>query len=89
MNIGIVGRHQPMLMTAMATAVRVGHIAKGMLDDDEAVAWMHDGSIEALVIGGGVEQASRRVLLVACAAHHVRPVEVFGPLLLEQALIEL
>jgi hypothetical protein len=89
MKIGIVGRHQPMLMTAMATAARVGHIAKGTLEDREAVEWTRDGSIEVLIIGGGVEQTSRRVLLDVCAAHRVRPVEIFGPDLLEQALIDL
>jgi hypothetical protein len=89
MNIGIVGRHRPLLDTAMATAARVGHTAKGTLDDDEAVAWIRDGAIEALVIGGGVEQASRQTLLDACATHGVRPVEVFGPAMLEQALRDL
>jgi hypothetical protein len=89
MNIGIVGRHPPTLETAMTTVARLGHAAKGALDDDEAVAWMRDGAIEVLVIGGGVEQASRRTLLEACAAHGVRPVEVFGPGSLEKALLEL
>jgi hypothetical protein len=89
MNIGIVGRHRPMLMAAMATAARAGHVAKGTLEDREAIEWIRDGSIAALVIGGGVDQASRHSLLEACATHRVRPVEVFGPDMLEKALMEL
>jgi hypothetical protein len=86
MNLGIIGRHQALLDTAVATATRLGHFAQGTLIDSEAIAWVNQGAIAALVIGGGVEDPSRRALLEACAHKAIRPVEVFGPGHLEEAL---
>jgi hypothetical protein len=86
MDIGIVGRHAHLLATAMETAARVGHAARGTLEDDDAIAWMREGAIQALVIGGGIEPPARRALLDACAAYGVRPIEIFGPSMLEGAL---
>jgi hypothetical protein len=47
---------------------------------------MRAGAIQALVIGGGVESPARQTLLDACVTYGVRPVEVFGPSMLEEAL---
>jgi hypothetical protein len=86
MRIGILGRHASLMATAIVAAARSGHEARGTLEDADALAWIRDAAIHALVIGGGVEPASRRALLDACAQHGIRPVEIFGPTMLEDAL---
>jgi hypothetical protein len=86
MNLGIIGRNQALLDAAVSTAAHLGHSAKGTLNDAQAIAWVAQGSIAGLVIGGGVEQASRSLLLEACSKHGVRPIEVYGPGNLEKAL---
>lgn len=86
MNLGIIGRHQALLDTAVATDTRLGHFAQGTLIDSEAIAWVNQGAIAGLVIGGGVEDCSRRAHLEACANQAIRPIEVFGPGHLEEAL---
>lgn len=78
-----------MMETALATAARLGHQARGTIDDAQALAWLQDRAIQALVIGGGVEEPSRSILLQACAQAGVRDVQVFGPGHLESALAAL
>ncbi|MBL8729137.1 MAG: hypothetical protein JNM25_11940 [Planctomycetes bacterium] len=86
MNLGILGRDPAVLARAMQLAARHGHVPQGTLRDADALAWVQQGSIEGLVIGGGVEPAPRRALLDACRARGVRPIEVFGPENLDHAL---
>jgi hypothetical protein len=89
MRIGIIGRHQGILAGAIASAEELGHAAVGTTDDSEAMAWISAASIGALVIGGGVEQASRSALLAACTNAGIRPIEIFGPGNLRPALLAL
>jgi hypothetical protein len=56
------------------------------LHDENALALIRSRAIDVLMIGGGVEAASRMLLLAACAERGVRPLEVFGPDKLQQAL---
>ncbi len=86
MELGIIGRHPDILQTALDTAARLGHVARGTLNDAEALAWVQSGAIAGLVIGGGVESTSRQQLLAACKQAGVRPIEVFGPANLDQVL---
>jgi hypothetical protein len=79
MKIGIIGRHPAVLEGALALARELGHEAVGTSADDEALRWLADRTVAALVIGGGVEPAARAKLLAACKESAVRPVEVFGP----------
>ena len=79
MRIGIVGRHPEILQGALALADEAGHDARGTLDDNEALAWVHRQQISALLIGGGVELEPRELLLTACEENAVRGVEVHGP----------
>jgi len=79
MRIGIVGRHAEIMKGALAVADEAGHDARGTLDDAEALVWVQQQQIGALLIEGGVDEASRGRLLSACEAHDVRGVEVQGP----------
>lgn len=79
MRIGIVGRHAEIMKGALAVADEAGLEARGTLDDAEALAWVQQQQIGALLIGGGVEPEPRELLLAACADNDVRGVEVQGP----------
>jgi aryl-alcohol dehydrogenase-like predicted oxidoreductase len=79
MRIGIVGRHPEILHGALALADEAGHDARGTTVDDEALAWVRQQQVVALLIGGGVELESRETLLSACEANDVRGVEVHEP----------
>lgn len=89
MTIGILGRHESLLATAITTAERLGHVARGTTRDGEALDWIREGTIQAIVIGGGVDATSRQTVLAACTVHGVRAVEVCGPGHLAQALAAL
>jgi hypothetical protein len=89
MKIGIIGRHPGMMDTALATAARLGHEVQGTLEDAQALAWLQDRAIQALVIGGGVEEPSRHQLLQACTQAGVQAMQVFGPGHLESQLVAL
>lgn len=79
MRIGIVGRHPEILRGALALADEAGHDARGTTTDAEALAWVSQQQITALLIGGGVEPEARETLLSACEANDVRGVEVHEP----------
>jgi hypothetical protein len=86
MRIGIIGRQPALLQRAQHTVTARGHEAHPTVYDEDALALIRSRRIDALVIGGRVEAASRVLLLAACAEHGVRPEEVFGPDKLQQAL---
>jgi hypothetical protein len=89
MHVGIIGHHPGILTAAIATTEDLGHTAIGTTSDEEAMSWLAGKVVSALVIGGGVEPASRSMLLGACTQYGVRPVEVFGPDNLRAALASL
>jgi hypothetical protein len=78
-RIGIIGRDSSLLRHALDLAEGAGHDARGTLDDAEALVWVRQQQIGALLIGGGVEPEPRELLLSACADNDVRGVEVQGP----------
>jgi hypothetical protein len=86
MRVGIIGRHESILQTAMAKASDLGHAGVGTIDDAVALDWLQAKAVDALVIGGGVEPASRQRLIEACRRSAVAAHEVFGPDGLERAL---
>lgn len=73
------GRHAEIMRGALALADEAGHDARGTLDDDEALLWVQQQQIGALLIGGGIEPEPRDALLAACEQNDVRGVEVHGP----------
>ena len=79
MRIGIVGRHAEIMKGALAVADEAGHDARGTLDDAEALVWVQQQQIGALLIEGGVPADVRDALLSACEDNDVRGVEVQGP----------
>lgn len=89
MNIGVIGRHPAILERALALIGSHGHSARGTLIDAEALAWVRSRAVQCLLIGGGVDDPSRKALLDACTNHQVRAVEVFGPHNLERVVAEL
>lgn len=86
MNVGVVGRHAAILERVLALVSSHGHSAKGTLVDADALSWINSRDVQYLLIGGGVEDASRKSLLAACAAHQVQAIEVFGLHNLELAI---
>jgi hypothetical protein len=86
MRIGIIGRHESMLQTAVAKTRELGHAGVGTVDDAVALNWLEAKAVDALVIGGGVEPASRHILIEACSRSGVAAHEVFGPGNLERTL---
>ena len=89
MHIGIIGRNPHLLASALAEARDLGHVASGTTSDEQALRWLSEGQVQALVIGGGVEALSRTVLIDACRTFHVLPIEVHGPHALRSALAAL
>lgn len=73
------GRHAEIMKGALAVADEAGLDARGTLDDAEALVWVQQQQIGALLIGGGVEPDARELLLAACDDNDVRGVEVQGP----------
>lgn len=73
------GRHAEIMKGALALADEAGLDARGTLDDGEALVWVQQQQIGALLIGGGVEPEPRELLLQACEQNDVRGVEVQGP----------
>jgi hypothetical protein len=79
MKIGILGRHPSMMARALALAAAAGHEAVGELTDEAMVRHVEGGSLQALLIGGGVESASREAMRALAATHGVRLLEPAGP----------
>ena len=79
MKIGILGRQPAMMQRALALAATAGHEAIGELSDAAMARHLEGGAVRALVIGGGVESASRGAMRALAATHGVRVLEPTGP----------
>lgn len=79
MNIGILGRQPALLARAIAAVADVGNVPFGTLSTEEALRLVTGGEVEAVLVGGGVEEPARTQVLAACRAHGVRGIEVRGP----------
>jgi hypothetical protein len=87
----VIGRHEEVLARVLAALARAGYAPLGHLHDADALASMAEpgAHFDALLLGGGVESASRPNLVDAFLRHHPkgRVVEHFGgPLGLLEAL---
>lgn len=76
----VVGRHPEIMGRVKALLESGGYQALGVHTDDEARAAMNSSAPDALLLGGGVEAASRAVLIEAFRqARPGRPIiEHFG-----------
>jgi hypothetical protein len=79
MKIGILGRQPAMMQRALALAAAAGHEAIGELSDAALARHLEGGALQALIIGGGVEPASREAMRALAATHGVRVLEPAGP----------
>lgn len=77
-RILVLGRHPGIMerVTAMLTAA--GCAVVPCFTDDEARVALERGDLDAFLIGGGVEAASRAALVPLAAAHQVIVVEHTG-----------
>lgn len=86
MHVLILGRHLAMLQNAIQRLTQEGYVATGYTTDAETIQALQTGAIDLVVIGGGVEVASRNQ--IKAVADQMTPppqvVEVYGP----QHLIE-
>lgn len=71
----VIARGQRALDAVLAVLRGDGFDAFGTTADDEALAQLEAGDIMAVIIGGGVEQASRESLRQAAEAHHATVIE--------------
>ena len=90
-RILVIGRHEEVLARVLSSLARAGYAPVGHLHDVDALRSMAEegAHFDALLVGGGVEPASRPNLVDAFLRHHPRGhvVEHFGgPLGLLEAL---
>lgn len=71
----IVARAQQVIDTVLTVLHGDGFDAEGTTADDAALARLAAGDVTTVVIGGGVEPASRQTLRQACTTHHVKVIE--------------
>lgn len=71
----VVAREQRTLDAVLAVLRGDGFDAVGTTSDDEVLARLEAGGVMAVVIGGGVEQASREALRQLAATHHATVIE--------------
>ncbi|MFQ6328392.1 hypothetical protein ACLMAL_19910 [Nocardia sp. CWNU-33] len=71
MKILAIGREQDVVNTAVAVFQSHGYAAVGTIADDEALDALDIDEITHLIIGGGVEPASREQLKRRAEAHGV------------------
>jgi hypothetical protein len=86
MKVGILGRQPPLMDRALAAVRDAGHEAVGALDDAVMQAHLERRSIDALLIGGGVEAGSRERLHALGAAQGIPVLDVWGPDRLREVL---
>jgi hypothetical protein len=72
MSVLVIARAQP-LLDRIVPLLRAGGIAAtGTTSDEDAMSMLATGGVAALVIGGGVEEASRLRLEAAARRHGIR-----------------
>lgn len=68
-SILVIGRSQSVVDTVISTLQANRLNAIGVTKDEDAIAHLQSGNIAAIVIGGGVEWASRRQLQKAAVSN--------------------
>ena len=81
MQILVLGRHPAMLQNALARLTQQGYVATGYTADAETVQALQSSIIDLVVIGGGVEDESRRAIKAAANARSplTKVIDVYGP----------
>jgi CheY-like chemotaxis protein len=64
-RILVVGRHPEIMLRVKGLLESAGHAPLGALTDGEAMSLIHSSAPDALLLGGGVEPASRAALAEA------------------------
>jgi|SRR5271165_1973272 len=75
MLVLVVARGKPLIERAVSLINSNGLAADGTTNDDEAASRIEAGQVSTLVIGGGVEQASRERLQILARQNGVRVIE--------------
>ena len=74
------GRNASIMALAKNQIAGAGFAIEGFLDDDALIHRLDKGSVDLLVLGGGVEDAARGSLRIYCAAKGIKLLEHFaGP----------
>ncbi len=76
MELLVIGRDAEIVATATATFAGHGITATGVTLDAEAIDQIAAGTVTHLLIGGGVEPGSRKLLRDNGAAHGVEVIDV-------------
>lgn len=81
MHILVLGRHPAMLQNALQRLTEQGYSATGYTTDAETLQALQTGAIDLVVIGGGVEDASRRAIKAGAKTHAplTKVIDVYGP----------
>ena len=81
MRVLVLGRHPAMLQNALQHLTEQGYVATGYTTDAETLGALQTGAIDLVVIGGGVEAASRHQVKAAAAQMTPPPqvIDVYGP----------
>ena len=75
MRVLVIGRLQRILDAVVPVLEEAGFAASGVRNTAEAVSGVRTGTVDALIIGAGVDQRSRRKLRSASADHGVHVIE--------------
>lgn len=74
-NILVLGRERHLVDASTAIIEENGFAAVGVTRDEEALALLDSGRFAAVVVGGGVEQASREPIRRHAAPHRTAVLE--------------
>lgn len=75
MSAVVIGRERQVLDSVLAVLHDDGYQVHGTTSEAEALAWLSTSDVTTLIIGGGIEQASRDRLRQAATAEHLPVVE--------------
>ena len=75
MSAVVIGRERQVLDSVLAVLHDDGYQVHGTTAEAEALVWLATNDVTTLIIGGGIEQASRDRLRQAAAAQHLPVVE--------------
>jgi DNA-binding NtrC family response regulator len=81
MRVLVLGRQPAMLQSALQRLTQEGYVATGHTTDEAIIQALHTGAIDLVVIGGGVEAASRHQIKAVAAQITPSPqvVDLYGP----------
>jgi hypothetical protein len=75
MSVLVVARGKDLIGRIVPLINAGGVTARGTTEEDDAVSWIETGDISTLIIGGGVEPASRQRLRASANLKGVRVID--------------